>query len=92
MSENMGEVQTTNTEIIKKKSKTGLIIGTFAGVIAIIGIVMFLIIFVVGSDTRKANKKNELAEKYLTDLDYDNAILAYKEAIALQCPFRRQNA
>ena len=72
-----------NNIITKKKGKTGLIIGIIAAVIAIIGIGVFLFIFATGSDTRKVNKQIELGEKYLTELDYENAILCYKEAVKI---------
>lgn len=73
----------TSDKITKKKGKAGLIIGIVCAVLLIAGIGLFLFFFVSGSDARKEKQKIELADKYLTDLDYDSAILAYREAIAI---------
>ena len=68
----------------KKKLMPGLIIGIAAGLVLIAGIVAFLFFFVFGAAGKaKVKKQLDLGEKYLTELDYDKAILAYKEAIAI---------
>lgn len=67
----------------KKKLLPGLIIALASVVILVTGVVLFFVLFTKGADARKANKQVELGDRYLTDLDYDNAILSYKEAINL---------
>ena len=83
MSDNKNETPAVNTEVTKKKGKLGLIIAIIAAAVAVVGIVLFFVFVVSGSGAGKKNKQIELGEKYLNDLDYDNAILAYKEAIKL---------
>lgn len=67
----------------KKKWLPGLIIGLSVGLVLLLAVIGFFLFFSVGSTSRKLKKKVEAGDKFLTDLDYDNAILAYKEAIAI---------
>ena len=60
-----------------------MIIAAVLGLIAVIVIVCVIIIGVaIGSDSGYG-KKLKLGEKYLTDMDYENAILAFKDAISI---------
>ncbi|MBR3039714.1 MAG: VWA domain-containing protein [Lachnospiraceae bacterium] len=67
----------------KKKWLPGLIAGVSAGLVLAIGVAVFVMIFVSGADSRKAKKQLDIANKYLTNLDYENAILAYEDVIAI---------
>lgn len=67
----------------KKKGKTGLIIGIAGGVVLLAAIVAVVLYFFVGSTARKVNKQLEIADKYLTDCNYEEAVLAYKGVLDL---------
>lgn len=71
-----------NNEIAKKKSVP--IWAIVAGVVAIIAVIgVAIAILAQGSPAKKYKEKIELAEKYLEEMQYEQAIAAYEEAIAI---------
>lgn len=63
----------------KKKGGKGLIIGLIAAVIIlIVGIAAVLLIFKGGNSVKK---QLEMADRYLEDLDYDEAIRVYRDIL-----------
>ena len=63
----------------KKKGGKGLIIGLIAAVIIlIVGIVAVLLIFKGGNSVKK---QLEMADRYLEDLDYDEAVRVYRDIL-----------
>ena len=75
----------SGNEVVSKKKKwlPGLIAGLSAGLILAAGVIVFVMFYASGADARKAKKQLGVANKYLTNLDYENAILAYDEVIAI---------
>lgn len=68
---------------IKKKSRIApavIVVALFLLVIIGAGII---IITVFALPKSKAKKQVDLGEKYLTDMDYENAVLAFREAIRI---------
>lgn len=65
----------------KKKKKTGLFIAI--GVACLIVIAVIVIIVARSSNGNKYESKIKAAEKYLSELDYENAIASYKAAIEI---------
>lgn len=71
----------TSTEI-KKKKKWVIPVVIASAVILFAAISSIIVIVsVVAFPKARIRKQLELGEKYLTEMDYENAILAYKEAI-----------
>ncbi len=72
-------------ENVKKKVSIPLIIGLIVGFVLIFAfaITVTISIVVLGADTRKLNNELNLGEKYISELDYDNAILAYENALSI---------
>ena len=73
------------TQVVQKKKKwiVPVIIGAIVALIAIVAVVVLVIALTVSAPKRALKKQLNLGEKYLTELDYDNAILAYEEALRL---------
>ena len=72
---------TNDTQAVKKKKKW--ILPVIIGVIAVLLAVILVTIIAVSSPKRAYQKQLDLGEKFLTELDYENAILAYEEAIRI---------
>ena len=86
----MGTTENQENEsanITKKKSKLPIILAVI-GVIVVIFLALcaaaFAFIFLHGASDRKLKNQLSLGEKYVSELDYDNAILAYEKAIELE--------
>lgn len=72
------------TVIRKKKSFIPIIIiGAAAAVLVLILIVIITGILVLGSPQRKYDKQLSLGQRYLDELDYEQAIAAYRAAIEI---------
>ncbi len=75
-----------NNQIIKKKKNSRGVIGIVVACLTILSVVIIVILvsfFVVGSSSRKLHQQLDLGDKYITELDYDNAIIAYEKAIEI---------
>jgi len=73
-------------ETVKKKKKwliPVIIAGAATMILAIVAAVVIFSVISVTAPKRKLQKQLDLGEKYLSDLDYENAILAYREAIRI---------
>ncbi len=68
--------------VTKKKFPVPVILGSIAALVVII-LAIIITILVLGSSDRKYAKQLALGDKYFSEPDYDNAILAYKEAIQI---------
>ena len=77
----MSEQQEQSTPVEKKKTKwvVPVIICVIVALLALI----LLIAISVSAPKRKYQRQLDLGSKYLTDLDYENAILAYEEALKI---------
>lgn len=73
-----------NTQEVKKKKKSFIpvIIAAGIGIFAVVFAVI-IIVAVVASPKVRAQKQLNLGEKFISDLDYENAVLAYQEAIQI---------
>lgn len=72
-----------NKDVVTKKIfPVPVILGSIAALVVII-LAIIITILVLGSSDRKYAKQLALGDKYFSELDYDNAILAYKEAIQI---------
>ena len=80
----MSETEET-TQVVQKKKKwlIPVIIGAAVALLAIILAVVLVIVLTVSAPKRALKKQLDLGEKYLTELDYENAILAYEEALRI---------
>ena len=67
----------------KKKWLLPVLLGAVALVLVAAGIGGFVYIKSVALPKKELQKKLDLADKYLTDMDYENAIFAYKQAISI---------
>lgn len=70
-----------NEVVVKKKSP--IVIFVIIAVLLVAGIVIAILFISGNSKGKRLQKQLELGQKYLTDLDYENAILAYKAAIEI---------
>jgi len=52
--------------------------------VAVIMAIVFVMLMVLNSDSRKLNKLLDLGQKYLEDADYENAVLVFDQAIAIE--------
>ena len=79
------EINNQTPQEIKKKKKwiVPVIIGVAAALL--IGLIVGGIIYIksVALPKKELKKQLDLGDKYLSDMDYDNAILAYREAISI---------
>ena len=71
-----------DTEVVSKKKKW-LIPVIIGAVFAIAVLIVITAVVVTTAPKRALNKQLDLGEKYLSDLDYENAILAYEEALKI---------
>ena len=80
----MSETNET-TEVVKKKKKwlVPVIIGAAAILFVIIAVVILVVVLAVTAPKRALKKQLDLGQKYLTELDYDQAILAYEDALKI---------
>jgi tetratricopeptide (TPR) repeat protein len=70
--------------ITKKKSPLPIIIVAIVVALAVIaGVVIFVVAFALGADKREIKKQLKLGDKYLSSMDYENAILAYDKVLAI---------
>ena len=70
-------------EIRKKKWLLPVILGVVALVLIGAGIAGLIYFNSVALPKKELRKQLDLADKYLTDMDYENAIIAYKKAIQI---------
>ena len=79
------EINNQTPQEIKKKKKwiVPVIIGVAAALL--IGLIVggFIYVKSVALPKKELKKQLDLGDKYLSDMDYDNAILAYREAISI---------
>ena len=64
----------------KKKSPLKLII---IGAVALVAVVTLILIFVTGGSERKIEKNLDLGDKYMTELNYEQAIEAYEAVLQI---------
>lgn len=76
-------LQPTQEITKKKKWLLPVLLGAVALVLVAAGIGGFVYIKSVALPRKELQKKLDLADKYLTDMDYENAIFAYKQAISI---------
>ena len=77
----MGELN-ENREVVKKNKKW--IIPAIIGVVLIATIIVAVIVVISATaPSHDLKKQLNLGNKYLADLDYENALLAYKEALSI---------
>ena len=73
-----------NQNVTKKKGwLVGLLIGVAVAALIAVAVIIAIVVGVSGSGSRKLKKQLELGDKYLTEQDYEKAILAYEEAIKI---------
>ena len=78
----MGE-QNGTTEVVKEKKKW-LVPIIVAGAVILVAIVAAIIVMRTLSNPKRLLKnKLDAGQKYLTELDFEKAVLAYKEAISI---------
>ena len=75
------ETKKEESTVTKKKNHIPIIIGIIVAVAAIAVVARFFL--VSGSEDNKLNDTLQLADNYLGDLDYENAIASYEEAISI---------
>ena len=81
-----GNTSAEYTEVVKKKKKwlIPVIIGAIVAlIVAIFAAVIIVAVVSVTAPKMRLKKQLDVGEKYLTDMDYDNAILAYRTAIEM---------
>ena len=71
-----------NVEMKKRGLPIGLIIGII-GVVVVTGIIIAIVVSASGSSKSKAQEKMDLGMKYLSELNYEQAIVAFNEAIEI---------
>lgn len=74
----------SSTQVVQKKKKwiIPVIVGSAAAVL-IIAAAILAYVLIVAAPKKALQKQLDLGDKYLSELDYDNAILAYEEAIKI---------
>lgn len=80
MDNQINKERSSETALKKKSRIAPVLIGV---VCAVLIVIVVTVIFYSNAPSRQLEKQMKLADKYLLDLDYENAILAYKEAIAI---------
>ena len=83
MDNNMINNPEQNTPIAKKKSPLPFIIAGVAALVVVAAAVIVLVFLRGGAASKKYSKQLQIADKYMTDMDYKNAVLAYNEAISI---------
>ena len=82
----MSNEESKETQVVKKKKKwvIPVVIGIVAALIlAIVGGIIIVQTLSANSPQKNLKKQMELGDKYLAELDYENAILAYEEALKI---------
>ena len=80
------ETPTETATVVRKKRKwlvPVIIGGIVALIVAIFAAVIVAAVISVTAPKRKLQKQLDLGQKYLTEMDYENAILAYQAAIQM---------
>ena len=72
-----------NNSVMKKKSPLPFIIAGVAALVVVAAAVIVLVFLRGGAASKKYSKQLQIADKYMTDMDYKNAVLAYNEAISI---------
>lgn len=72
-----------NNSVMKKKSPLPFIIIGVAALVVVAATVIVLVFLRGGAASKKYSKQLQIADKYMTDMDYKNAVLAYNEAISI---------
>lgn len=75
------ETKNEESTVTKKKNRIPIIIGIIVAVAALAVVARFFL--VSGSEDNKLNDTLQLADNYLGDLDYENAIASYEQAISI---------
>ena len=75
------------TEITKKKKILPIIIISAVVLVAVLALIIYILAIAVPKQNYK--KAIDTGDRYLSDMDYDNAILAYEEAVELD-PKRKE--
>ena len=72
------------TDVTVKKKKSWIIPVIIGGVLLFLTLIASVVLITVFAVPKAGLKKHlNLGDKYLTDMDYENAILAYKDAIEI---------
>lgn len=71
------------TEELKIKSKKKSILGITIAIIVAIVVICFALFYASGSTQRKIDKKLDIAQKYLIELDYEQAIIEFSEILEI---------
>ena len=74
------QIENENTVLPKRKKSILLLVGIIS-IIIIALIIIAVVILTKASKTTTYDEKMDLGRKYLAELDYDQAVLYYKEAI-----------
>ena len=72
-----------NVQVVKKKSKKQFLIMCIAILILILTFILVAVL-ISGSKGNKLNEQLNLGEKFLSELDYEQAIAAYEQAIVIE--------
>lgn len=70
------------SEIVKKK-KTSIAVYIAIGTVLIVGIAVGIYFFVQGNDSKVLKNYLECGERYLLEIDYENAIASFEKAIEI---------
>ena len=72
-----------NNQVTRKKSPLPFIIIGVASLAVVAAIVLVIAFSRGGTASKKYSRQMEIAGKYMSDMDYENAVLAYNEAISI---------
>ncbi len=72
----------TEQDSVKKQKRVWPFVLAAAALILLAAVIL-IVLFASGSKEKQYEEQLQLAERYLDELDYDRAILAYKEAIKI---------
>ncbi len=70
-------------EIGKQKKKPILLWIGIIGVVLIAALIVSIVVITKASDNSKFDEKMDLGRKYISELDYEQAVLAFKDAIEI---------
>ena len=71
-------------EVVKKKSKLPVVIAAVVVVVIVAGVILVVAIFSQSARTEKRIKDSlELAQHYMDELDYEQAIASYKAVLEI---------
>ncbi len=74
--------ESSSETVIKKKKKTPIIIASVVLVIVVLAAIV-IVTATATSASRKSARQVDLGNKYLSELDYEQAVLSFKEAIKI---------